>query len=340
MVLFPRIFLAIVAGWLIFVVMPLNAISAEIAPFYTQNQSPIMQIFGLPPADRAVLLPTGRSSITLVTDIANNFTTHQTNSENIHLDGESYRLNLIFRHGISSKIEAGLDIPWQGYGGGIFDSFIEGWHDFFNLPQGGRKQAAKNQLLYSYTRDGEDRLKIDDSNFGLGDMRLQGGLQLFHDGKPNPRAVALRCSLKLPTGDSDKLHGSGSTDLSLWFTASDDYLLSDNWGNFTLFGAAGGMILSKGNVLRDQQRNLVGFGTIGCGWSPADWISFKMELPFHSSFYKGSQLNELNSSTIMFLIGGTLYFPRHTSLDIGVSEDLAVSTSPDVALHLALTHRF
>ena len=317
-----------------------TAESAEITPFQTFNQSPLAQIFGLPAAESAILQPAGRTLALLGADIANNFAHDSAQGEQILLDGESYRLTLGLRRGITDKIEAGIDIPWVGHGAGVFDHFIEGWHDFFGLPQGGRKEAPRNRLLYTYSRNDREQLHLDDSSFGLGDIRLTGGLQLYHDRQPNPRAVALRASIKLPTGSSSKLHGSGSTDVALWLTASDDYLLPGPWGHLTLFGATGGMAMTNGDVLQDQQRNLVGFGDLGFGWSPVEWIAFKTQLSGTTPFYQGSTLKELNAPSLLFTIGGTLAFSSSTALDIGVSEDLAVSTAPDAALHLGLSHRF
>ena len=324
--------------WLALLFLPRQAHSADITPFYSQNLSPLVQIFGLPAAGAAAVLPAGKLSILLAADMASNNAMDATSRESILLDGESYRFTLAMRYGISGGFEGGVDIPYTGQGGGIFDNFIIGWHDFFNLPQGGRKGEPRNRLLYNYTKDGENRLLINDSDFGLGDIRLSGGMQLYHDGTENPRDVALRASLKLPTGASSGLHGSGSTDFALWLTASDDYRLP--LGHFTLFGAAGGMGMSDGDILPGQQKNLAGFGTFGFGWSPTKWIAFKVQTSGHTPFFTGSDLRELSESALQLIVGGTLAFSPQTSLDIGVSEDLAVNTTPDVALHLALHRLF
>ena len=320
--------------------LPCAAEPLAITPFYTFNQSPLVQIFGLPAAESAIVQPKGRTWSMLAADAASNFATDDSAREKILLDGESYRLTLALRYGVTDRLEIGLDLPWVGYGGGVFDSFVEGWHHTFGLPQGGRNEAPRNRLLFTYNRNGQERLRLDDSNFGLGDVRLTGGWQLYNDGGVNPRAVAVRASIKLPTGSSSKLHGSGSTDLALWLSGSYDYGLPGPWGHLTLFGAAGGMAMTDGDVLKDQQQNAVGFGSIGFGWSPTDWIALKAELSGHSPFYRGSELRELNEPALQFLIGGTLGFTSQTSLDIAVSEDASVSTSPDVALHLGLSHRF
>ena len=314
------------------------ACGAAITPFQTVNQSPLVQIFGLPAAERSILLSAGTTEGMLTADIASNFAGSTAGGDEIMLDGESYRTTLAVRHGFSDRIEGGIDIPLVGHGGGVFDSFIEGWHDFFGLPEGGRKDEPRNRLLYSYSRNGSEAYRMDRSAFGIGDIRLSGGVQLYDNGSPDQRAIALRGSLKLPTGNHRRLHGSGSTDISLWLTGSDDYRLP--LGHLTLFGAAGGMVMTDGDVLREQQRNAVGFGSLGLGWAPAGWIAFKMQLSGHTPFFKGSDLRELNGNALQLLMGGTLTFPGNMSLDIGVSEDIAVDTSSDVALHLALRKTF
>ncbi|SNB47533.1 DUF3187 family protein [Geobacter sp. DSM 9736] len=315
-----------------------SCLGAEITPFYTSNQSPIVQIFGLPAAESAILSPVGKGKGTLILDIANNFSVNRQGAEEILLDGESYRTTLALRYGIADRLEAGLDVPVVGHAGGIFDSFIEGWHEFFSLPEGGRKDEPRDRVLYRYQRGGENRLLNADSSFGIGDIRISGAWQLYNDRQQNPRAVALRGSLKLPTGESGRLHGSGSTDFSLWLTGSDDYALA--FGHATLFGAAGGMVMTGGDILPGQQRKIAGFGSLGAGWSPLDWIAFKAQLSGHTPFFRGSGLRELSSAALQLLIGGTLAFSERISLDIGVSEDVAVGTSPDIALHLALRRQF
>ena len=100
------------------------------------------------------------------------------------------------------------------------------------------------------------------------------------------------------------------------------------------------MAMSDGDILPGQQRNLVGFGSFGFGWSPTEWIAFKVQTSGHTPFYKESELRELSNGALQLITGGTLYFSPRTSLDIGVSEDIAVNTSPDVAFHLALRRLF
>jgi hypothetical protein len=311
----------------------------EITPFKTVNQSPLVRIFGLPAQSDAVLTPAGRVTASLTQDVASNFTLGKTARERIILDGESYRWTLAARYGLGQRFEAGVEFPYVLDGGGFLDSFIIEWHKAFNLPQGGRDSAARNRLNYSYKKDGVQKLKVDQAGSGIGDISLTGGMKLYETRDNGSHdSLALRAALKLPTGDSASLQGSGSTDLALSLCGSMNSFTE--WGSLGLFGSAGGLVMTDGRVLRDQQQNLVGFGTIGLGWGPAEWISFKFQLNGSTAFYRGSSLDELSKNSLMLVTGGALKLPGDYRLDIGVSEDVAVATAPDVTFHLGLSRQF
>jgi hypothetical protein len=330
---------AFMALVLICYAIPCLASDMEIAPFRTVNQSPLVRIFGLPAQSDAALAPAGRVTASLTQDIASNYTLSKTAREQIILDGESYRWTLAARYGIGQHFEAGIEIPYLLDGGGFQDSFIIEWHKAFSLPQGGRESAAKNRLNYSYTKDGVQKLKMDHAGSGIGDISLTGGMKLYETrDNDHHDSLALRAALKLPTGDSASLQGSGSTDLALSLCGSMNNFTE--WGSLGLFGSAGGLAMTDGRVLRDQQQNLVGFGTVGLGWGPAEWISFTVQLNGNTAFYRGSSLDELSKNSLMLVTGGAIRLPGDYRLDIGVSEDVAVATAPDVAFHLGLSRQF
>jgi hypothetical protein len=310
----------------------------EITPFYTQNQSPVIQIFGLPSIGDPSVVPARKTDLRFIVDLANNFIQDEAPRESIILDGQSTRLSLDGRYGISRNFEVGLVIPYLIEGGGFTDGFIDWYHNTFGFTQGGRENAPRNRLLYKYQKDQRVLLQVDQSSHGIGDIQLTGGYQLFQSAIEPSRALSLRTSLKLPTGDSQQLHGSGSTDLSLWMTGGETF--RPGIGPITLFGAGGVMGMTEGDVLEDQQRNWVGFAVLGAGWSPARWIAFKIQANGHTSFYKESELQELNRNSVQLTVGGTLAFSKNISLDLGVTEDLLDRASPDVVFHLALRGTF
>ena len=312
--------------------------AVEIVPFYTQNQSPLVQIFGLPSIGDASVAPRQKTDLRLIVDLANNFVNDTNPNESILLDGESTRISLDARYGIAKNFEVGLMIPYIFVGSGFMDGYIDWFHNASGFSGGGRDQAPKYRLLYQYQKGQQVRLNIDQSSNGIGDIQLTGALQLYRNPGKSSQAISLRTSLKLPTGDSQHLHGSGSTDYSLWVTAGDDYKISV--GHFALYGAAGIMGMTQGDVLQEQQRDWVGFGCLGGGWSPARWIAIKVQADGHTSFYKDSELASLNENSIQLTMGGTLAFSEKISLDLGVTEDVVDKTSPDVVFHLALRGSF
>jgi Protein of unknown function (DUF3187) len=331
--------LSLLAVLLICQVAPCLAADMEITPFRTINQSPLVQIFGLPAESSATVTPSGLMTVSLTQDIASEYTVSRTASEQIVLDGESYRWTLAARYGLFDRFEVGVEIPYILYGGGFLDGFIVDWHSAFGLPQGGRDSAPRDRLSYRYSKNGVQKLRMEHAGSGIGDIVFSGGMNLYDDHDSTVHdSLALRSSIKVPTGDSGSLRGSGSTDFTLALCGGMNNFTE--WGSLGLFGSVGGLALTRGDVLADQQNSLAGFGTLGLGWGPAEWISFKVQLNAHTALYHDSTLDELSKTALMLTGGGALKLPGDYLLDIGVSEDVAVSTAPDVAFHLGLSKRF
>jgi len=320
-------------------VRPALAAESGITPFRTSNQSPLIQIYGLPHDTGADIVPAGAFRIILDQDLSSNYTVHNTAREQITLDGETWRTTFAARYGIAPRWEMGVEIPYIWQGGGFLDSFIINWHKAFSLPQGGRDTAPKNRLNYSYRKDGSDRLLMNRAGSGIGDVSLTGGFSLYDvRSEVDHDRLALKAAVKFPVGDSSLLLGSGSTDFTLQFCGSmNNYT---EWGTLGIFASLGGVAMTKGDVLRDQQNPLAGIGTFGIGWEPASWITFKVQLNGNTPLYRDSSLDEVSKSALLLIVGGGLRLPGDYLLDIGVAEDVAVATAPDVSFHLGLSKRF
>ncbi len=334
-ILFCHIFLAVT----LFSATAVFGAGFDIEPFLTANRSPLVQIFGLPSETSASLVSSGNWKISLSQDIASIYSSHSNAVEEILLDGELYRWNLRGQYGLTDKLEIGIEIPILIQGGGFLDGFIVDWHKLWGLPQGGRDTAPKNRISYRYTKNGVRLLDLDKSSEGVGDISLLSAYRLFENNTDlNHTDVALRAQLKLPTGDSSTLAGSGSIDFALFLAAS--FNQNTEYGVLGLFASAGTMLGNDGDILKEQRENIAGFGTVGAGWSPTNWIAFKSQCLISSPLYKDSSLPELGKNSALLTIGGTVRLPHAYMLDIGVSEDIAVSTAPDVTLHVGLTKRF
>jgi len=315
------------------------ALAVEITPFPSTNQSPFIQIFGLPGPGEAFILPPGQTEVSLEIIHSSNYATDITSREEIVIDGETTRLNFKARAGLMRQLEVGIKVPFVSHSGGFLDSFIDDYHRTFGLPRGGREDAPKNRLLYLYRRDGVDLFRLTDSSSGLGDISLLASWQLFQ--RQNERikeGITLNLNLKLPTGESEKLMGSGSYDFAFSLTAQRNKTMPS--GIWSLYGSLGALYLTLGDVLTEEQEKWVAFGSLGGGWAPNRWLSLKMQTDFHTPFYKHSDLDELSAFAVQLVLGGTVGITEKTALDIGITEDLRVKTSPDVVFFLNLRHRF
>ena len=317
------------------VTLPVQADSAGITPIRSFNQSPLVQIHGLPAIGNARVLKEHSGDFSMDLQIASNFTFADSADEQFVLDGETHRLTLGTCLGIANGYEWGFELPYLSHSGGSFDNAIERWHKLFGLPEGGRPDRPRNVMDYHYTRSGVDLVRVTQSTSGVGDARLTGAVQISNT--TSGRDVALRGSLKLPTGDSDMLHGSGSTDLALWLSMAPQ---SNTGGSWHGYGGGGILYMSKSDIMPDQQRNFVAFGSVGLGLSLIPSLTVVAQLDAHSPFYDGSQFRQLSAYAVQGLLGLSWEFMPKKNLVASFSEDLVVNTSPDVVFNLSLTLPF
>lgn len=311
------------------------AYSSDMALFSTVNQSPFIQVFGLPAFKSPDILDSGRYETGFSFNLSNNFTLDDDADESVFIDGETYRTTFRLRRGFGHGFEAGAELSYVSHDGGFMDSFIESWHDTFSLPNGNRDDYGRDDLRYEYVRNGDALVDISSPESGPGDMTLTFGYapRAFE----GERTFAVRAALKLPTGDSEKLTGSGSTDLALFISGRDCLSLSEY--NIALLGTAGLLLMTDGDVLPDMQKNAVFFGSMGAGWRLSPSFRPKMQVDWHSPFYENTDMKQLGSWSAQLTFGAEVLFSGFV-LDIGLSEDIVVDTSPDVVFHAAISREF
>lgn len=312
-----------------------SAGAAEIIPLYNFNQSPFVQIYGLPALGQARVLSKNETNVSVQLQVANNSTAALNNAERLMLDGETHRLTLITRQGFADGHEWGIELPYVSHGGGFMDDFIERWHQTFGLPGGNRSAIAPNQINYRYARDGADLVRVTQSTAGVGDIRLSGAVQLSHD--PGGKMVALRGSLKFPTGDSAALLGSGGTDLALWLSIAPDTSSGEPWYGY---GGGGILLMTKGDVLPHQQRNYVAFASAGLSLRIIPSLTLNAQLDAHSPFYGGSGFRQLSANAAQGLLGVSWEFLPRKYLALSFAEDLTVDASPDFVFNLSMSFSF
>ncbi len=313
-------------------VLALAANAQDRTPLKVTNQNPFIKIFGMPVAESATILKSGQETTHISLDLANNFTTGNNPSESIFVDSESTHLAIRWRYGFDLW-EFGVDLNYSRFSGGSLDSFIENWHGFFNLPNGGRENFPSDQLQYIYNRSGVQQINITEGHSGFGDTRFTGAYQLNSLGRFN---MALRGGIKIPTGKREHFLSSDDIDVNLALVLADDLSLQRYQASY--FFTAGALWAGDGEVLPQYRQNSAIYYNAGLIKDFSDNWQLKLQLDGHTKLYK-SNLNQLGDA-LQLSIGGSYRISNDLKLDIAVAEDVITDSSSDVTFHISLYNFF
>ena len=307
--------------------------SASNDGFGLRNQNPFLQVFGLPILQTADLISADRSDYVVSLDLANHADAGKTDLETFVVDGETYFLTLSARRRVTSWLELGIDAPFISHDDGFMDDGIERWHDIFGMSNT-KRRGPSNELDFRYARGGVTQFELMSSGAGIGDIQLTAAFPLREGGEINGRAVALRSSLKLPTGDEKELRGSGAADLSLALHVSDAFTLMRR--ELRLSGFAGALLLGEGDVLTALQRDVVPFAGGVAAWQLTERFAAVTQIYLQGSYFD-SDIKELGGNSAQLAVGGSL---RAKSSDFifkfAVVEDVSANATTDFALHFSI----
>lgn len=314
-----------------------SAYAEQVAPIYVANQNPFVQIFGLPKPEPGTITPKGRLDAGFLYQVSNNaISSDAANGESIIWDGETAQYTIRFRYGVLDRLEIGVDIPFIQHGGGYLDSFIRSYHKMMGFPNDRQELFEKDQIDYQLSENGTTVYSMKEARSGLGDVRVAAAIPLLQKTDRAQRHLALRSLLKLPTGESRYLLGSGGADLSMGLAYSDYQTLQRI--HTVLSSYFGAVYMGNAEVLRDKQRHFAGYGGISLAWLASDHVELKLQWDMHSAFYH-SELDQLGSS-MQLLAGGTVHLPGEVMLDLGISEQLITDATPDVGFYLFVRRLF
>lgn len=314
-------------------VCPDTGSASDATPFAVINNSPLTQIRAAPSPTPATAPGADATRISLSILRSNQFVNRSGAAETLILDGETTRVTLAAARGLDGGREVAIEIPFVSHAAGGLDHSIEKFHETFGFPDGGRPAAPTNRLLYLYQRDGADILRVAEPQDGVGDVRLSVGQQVLWGTAPGGWDATLRGEVKFATGDSAGLLGSGGTDFSTWLSAACDDAecpLALRW-----YGTGGLMYLSHGDVLADQVRHVVAFGSGGVAWPWSEAIVFKAQIDAQSPIYRDSQVKALKSPTFQLTAGASWRVGTGSVIDLAFTEDISVTTAPDIGFLLA-----
>ncbi|MGW8367438.1 MAG: DUF3187 family protein [Gammaproteobacteria bacterium] len=321
----------IIALTLVWISAPASA--ADVDVFALRNLNPFLHVYGLPSVQPATLAEAGDSDYAVTFTVVNNSEIRDTDTESIVLDGETYLADFTWRRRVHERLEIGIDVPLVKHSPGMLDRFIYDWHDFWGISNSKRGEPH-NQLEYFYENEGAVLQQLTSSSFGVGDVQLSAAVPLVAGNGDAARRVTMRFSVKLPTGDSEDLHGSGATDAALGVYAQDSGQLFGR--ELAYLGFAGILALGDGDILPDQQKSAVPYGGLAATWHATGRFGITAQLQAQGA-YMDSGLDELGGSSIQLTVGGIYRWPHQgVALRFALVEDVISDATPDFALYFGV----
>ena len=304
--------------------VPLSAQADEhlVDAFPIRNHNPFLQIFGLPAFQTGELVEPGGFDVGFSYDVANDADDADRLDEQLIIDAESQVLSLTLRRRVGERFEFGIDVPYVRHSEGFLDGVIYNFHNAVGLPNSTR-DGPDDQYRLLFESQGEVLFDTDVPTSGLGDIQLSAAMSL---GK-----ATLRAGVKAPTGDPDKLTGSGAMDLSLGVYGGSATSLFDRTLSYS--GFVGVLALGDGEILPGLQRSAVPYGGAALRWQATQRFSLATQLYVQGPYFDAN-LDELGGTTFQLAFGADLRL-RRSLLRFAIVEDIAAGAAPDFALHLS-----
>ncbi|MEM8981621.1 MAG: DUF3187 family protein [Pseudomonadota bacterium] len=261
--------------------------------------------------------------------LANHSTDNFSGNERLVFDGETLRLELGWFQSIE-QWTVGVSAPFVRHGSGFLDTPIDSWHTLFGLPNGNRDRRPTNALLFEWDRNNETLLARDASTSGIGDVRLYASRRLIDR---SLWQLSLAAAAKLPTGDPDRLTGSGGTDVTLGLRAETSQLFgSERW---RLSASAALTNLGDSDIDGLPSAAQVVSATATLRWRASNTTEFGARVRARQRLVR-SELREVGDPAVGLdaWIGWRAWGEQQ--IRIGVSEDLNVDSQPDVVFRLSL----
>lgn len=305
-----------------------NHVAAATIGLDTRDQNPMLQAYYLPGIGFASQ-PGWQYSHSLF--ITNTYQNESIGTETLVIDVENYRYDFSIAYQ-QNNWRLNTKIPLIFNQGGSLDGLIEDWHDFFGLPEGGRKSNPDDQLKIEYVSNGTTIFLQNEAHNDIGDIEVSLSYQFAGDEK---KSTELSVGIELPTGSADTNSGNESTDIALWLshrrTTTD--LTS-------LYGLIAYSRLGNGGQLANQLKSGTWVVQLGAEHAFTANVTGILQLDMHSALIKDSSLKALGNSLQMQVGLQFNKLVKNHNLDLFFSEDISSGSAPDITFATRISSRF
>ena len=298
-------------------------------PLWIENLSPLQSVIAIPPQGSAEGVE--GFAVTLHNDLATHFIARQTDDEAVLFDGETQRTSLGLRWRFSPQWEMSARLPVLRHSGGFTDSYVNQWHDFFGMSDGGRSAAPEDQLQYRFQAPGQD-LSLTSSSTGVGDVAFEVSRLVSQN---TERKIAYVLGYEAATGTARDWQGNGGAD---WYALTRVSGRGSNGLPIYWHAQLGATRPAAGGFLGSNTRSLLWFAGLSGEWVFDGRWSLVAQIDGHQSAFESS-LNAVGGSALMLGLGLRRQFTKGWAADIGFVEDISVETAPDIIFQATIRYR-
>lgn len=305
-------------------------------PISVRSQNPLHLLFLFDPLERPEPISKGHFDFAIETNFSNLFEFMPRNTGvGLDLDMELVRTAIKIGYGVTKNNSVGIQIPFITMQGGVLDSFIQGYHKAFGFPNAGRDRVANGRFGYQVTNNGTILYQVNQEAFGLGDLVLWDKLKVFDETKWIP-AIAVKGSLKIPTGRRSQGTGSGNPDFAFSVFAEKSYKRIHSYSQIGL-----SLLGSHPNLDPFLVNGATVFGE-ALEFNLTEHHSVVAQVWGNSPIFKNTGIEDLSSATFDLTVGFSGAYPikkilRKIHYQFGFAEDaLSLGPSVDFTLYFNL----
>lgn len=246
--------------------------------------------------------------------------------ESYIIDAESRKFSLDINLPMGENTDLSLELPMIWRGGGVLDSVIKNWHEFFDLPEGKRESVPDDQYAVEGINENGERFSLSDQGSSLGNFVLRATHAVWRD---DEQLLALRASASLPTSTKTFGHRGMDGELSLlygWSIAS-----------WKLFSGAGMFFYYDDSIGGVEYEPLHPEGFVGAGYE------FSRNFMLQTALYGGQQsakdIPELPSYFLYLDVAAKVRLSSDLVFSLGLRENPAPHEgTADVTFLLSLSN--
>lgn len=247
---------------------------------------------------------------------------------------ETLRSALFLRYGLLDRLELTLEVPtiyrYRGFLGGAIEAVERATTGL----SGPRQALDGTGYVFDISQNGRTLFSGGEGEFGLGDLALLAKWQATEERGVWP-TTAFRFGLKLPTGDTDRVFGSGHVDLGLGLAL--EKALATRW---VLFANLNGVFPTGRVSGLSLDPFFSSITAVEYLWTPR--LSLLLQFDYYSTPFSGTGLQMLDRGVTEVVAGFNYRLRDHILWQVyGVENvDFITDSAADFTLSTLVTYRF